>query len=154
MSLIELRFLPGNDIQQAPQNLSVLVASAADVCLKPWLHAVVLIDIADVDQEAESFLELIAAGAVDLTVRIECRNRDGDRHPEHDLELEIYRSGKDLNLMLSRCDQPDSPMLWQGQHPVWMDGRSGQRCQPPEDGAPLESFARRLRALLALPQQS
>ncbi|WP_241466601.1 MULTISPECIES: hypothetical protein [unclassified Prochlorococcus] len=131
------------------------MASAADVCLKPWLHAVVLTDVADVDdQKHGSTPDLITARSIDLIVRIECRNREGDRLPEHDLELEIYRSGNDLNLMLTWCDQPDRPMLWQGQHPVWMDGTSGQRCQPPEDGAPLESFARRLRALLVLPEQS
>ena len=131
------------------------MASAADVCLKPWLHAVVLTDVADVDdQKPGSTLDLTSAQSVDLIVRIECRNREGDRLPEHDLELEIYRSGNDLNLMLTWCELPDRPMLWQGQHPVWMDGNSGQRCQPPEDGAPLAPVARRLRALLVLPEQS
>jgi len=38
-------------------------------------------------------------------------------------------------------------MLWQGSHPVWMDGQ-GLRCERPPDGAQLEALARRLRALL------
>ena len=117
-------------------DLLVLIAKAADVCLKPWSHAVVLID-----PSAPERLD-------DLHVRIETRDGDGQRHPEHDLELEIYRSGEEINLMLSWCDQPDRPMLWHGRHPVWMDGESGQRCAAPQDAAPLEALGRRLRALV------
>ncbi len=39
-------------------------------------------------------------------------------------------------------------MLWQGRHPVWMNGDTGVRCQGPEDAAPLEALGRRLRSLL------
>ena len=117
-------------------DLLVLIAKAADVCLKPWSHAVVLID-----PSAPERLD-------DLRVRIETRDGDGRRHPEHDLELEIYRSGEEINLMLSWWDQPDRPMLWHGRHPVWMDGESGQRCAAPQDAAPLEALGRRLRALV------
>ena len=39
-------------------------------------------------------------------------------------------------------------MLWQGRHPVWMNGDTGVRCQAPEDAAPLEALGRRLRSLL------
>ncbi|WP_369818613.1 hypothetical protein [Synechococcus sp. MIT S9504] len=45
-------------------------------------------------------------------------------------------------------NQTDRPLLWHGQHPVWMDGDTGKRCSAPNDGAPLEALARRLRALL------
>ena len=117
-------------------DLLVLIAKAADVCLKPWNHAVVPIDPA------------ASAELDDLNVRIECRDGDAQRHPEHDLELEIYRSGEEINLMLSWWDQPDRPMLWHGRHPVWMDGESGQRCAAPQDAAPLEALGRRLRALV------
>ena len=85
----------------------------------------------------------------DLRLRLECRDPDGVRCEHQDLELEIYRSGKELNLMVGWWDQPERPMLWQGQHPVWMDGSSGQRCAAPQDAAPLEAFTRRLRALLS-----
>lgn len=84
----------------------------------------------------------------ELDVRIECRDGDGQRHPDRDLELEIYRSGDEINLMLSWWDQPERPMLWHGRHPVWMDGASGQRCSAPQDAAPLEALGRRLRALV------
>ena len=117
-------------------DLLVLIAKAADVCLKPWSHAVVPIDPsapADVDE---------------LNVRIECRDGDGQRHPHRDIELEIYRSGDEVNLMLSWLDQPERPMLWHGRHPVWMDAESGQRCSAPQDAAPLEALGRRLRSLV------
>jgi len=81
-------------------------------------------------------------------LRIQPRSSDGTRLPLDDIELEIYRSGEDLHLMLSWPAQPQQPMLWQGNHPVWMDGESGLRCERPDCGAPLEALARRLRALL------
>jgi hypothetical protein len=71
------------------------------------------------------------------------------RLPADDLELELYRSGAQLNLTLAWAADPARPMLWHGSHPVWMDGASGQRCERPRDGLPLEALARRLRALLA-----
>ena len=117
-------------------DLLVLIAKAADVCLKPWSHAVVPID-------PSAAVELD-----DLNVRIECRDGDGQRHPDRDLELEIYRSGDEVNLMLSWLDQSDRPMLWHGRHPVWMDAESGQRCSAPQDAAPLEALGRRLRSLV------
>ena len=114
--------------------LETLIAAAADVCSKPYLHAVL---------SAED------ATPEDYQARIECRNGEGERMRALDLELEIYRSGVELNLTLAWADQPDRPMLWHGQHPVWMDGESGKRCSAPADGATLEALARRLRALLA-----
>ena len=120
-------------------DLLVLIAKAADVCLKTWSHAVVLIDPSAPEQ------------LDDLHVRIESRDGDGQRHPVRDLELEIYRSGDEINLMLSWCDQPERPMLWHGRHPVWMDGASGQRCTAPQDASPLEALGRRLRALVQRP---
>jgi hypothetical protein len=31
---------------------------------------------------------------------------------------------------------------------VWMDSATGERCERPADGAPLEALCRRIRALL------
>ena len=125
-------------------NLLELIASAADVCLKPWLHAVVMVngleDIGSLNEEKLSSL--------DLSVRIESRDSQGNRQPDRDLELEIYQSGNDVSLMLSWASFPDSPLLWQGQYPVWMDASNGKRCDAPTDGTELESLARRLRALI------
>ena len=116
-------------------DLSQVVAGAADLCLAPWRHAV-------------EGLEPPAPVSDDIQVRLEARSPDGVRAPEHDLELEIYQSGTDLHVMLCWSQTPDRPLLWHGRHPVWMDGLSGERCERPQDGSPLEALARRLRALL------
>ncbi len=132
-----------------------LIASAADSCLKPWIHAVVLVDDLEVvDINEHDIDELINTESVDVVLRIECRNVEGGRHPENDIELEVFRSGKDLNLILSWCNHPESPLLWQGRHSVWMDSSTGKRCLAPESGLELESLARRLRALFVTPRST
>ena len=40
-------------------------------------------------------------------MRIECRCKRGERHPENDLDVEIYRSGSELNFILSWSKQID-----------------------------------------------
>ena len=110
-----------------------MVAAAADLCRKPLRHAVI-----------GSTLEID-----DCCLKLEVRNELGERLPGEDLELEIYRSSGALNLTVAWADQPERPLLWQGSHPVWMDGTTGQRCERPDDGMPLEAFCRRLRALLS-----
>lgn len=130
------------DFIDKSRNLSSIVSASADLCLKPWKHATVLNKVNS--NVLSEFDELI-----DLTMRIECRSLEGKRYPENDLELEIYQSGGDLNLMMSWCNQPDKPLLWQGKHSVWMDSQNGRRCKTPNDGFALESLARRLLSLLA-----
>ena len=115
-----------------------LVAKAADLCLKPWHHGV--------RYSGEPPQQL--GDCSDAALVIEARDAAGERCPDRDLELEIYRSGDDLNLMLSSLNDPLRPVLWQGSHPVWMDGTSGERCDRPANGASHEALCRRLRALL------
>ncbi len=121
--------------------LCQLVAGAADLCRKPFLHAVRLRE--GRDEPAEHDPDLL-----DCTLLLEVRNPSGERCPEHDLELELYTSGEQLHLTLAWAEDPERPMLWQGSHPVWMAPASGSRCERPQDGLPLEALARRLRALL------
>lgn len=118
----------------ANADLSRLVAAAADLCRKPFRHGVVVVSTPEDG---------------DTTLRLEVRSRDGHRLPNQDLELEIFRSGDQLNLILTWWNDDTRPMLWHGSHPVWM-APEGQRCQRPEDGLPLEALARRLRALLVM----
>ena len=117
-------------------DLAQLVAAAADLCRKPLRHGVVLTSRPD---------------DPDCSLELEVRNAQGERLPEHDLELEIFLSGSEgstrLHLTLAWRLDDSLPMLWQGNHPVWMDAQ-GLRCERPADGAPLEALARRLRALL------
>ena len=128
------------DFSDSSINWPGLVASIADKCIKPWKHAVICDDF-----NPNKMVELDEK--IELLMKIECRNIDGKRYPENDIDLEIFHSGKQLNLILSWTNKLDSPILWQGQHAIWMDGGNGQRCQTPEDGVFLETFARRLRSL-------
>lgn len=130
----------------ANTDLLRLVAAAADLCRKPLRHAVI-----DADTGGTAAREWATASAegLDRCLRLQVRNAEGERLPQEDLDLEIYRSGTDLHLTLAWSCFEERPMLWQGGHPVWMDGASGARCERPEGGVPLEALARRLRALLA-----
>ena len=114
------------------------LAKAADVCLKPDRHALRF------SGDPPSSI----GDCSDCALLIEARDGDGVRRPERDLELEIYRSGADLNLMLTRLGDDALPMLWHGTHAVWMQSASGERCERPVDGAPYEALCRRIRALL------
>ena len=127
-------------IPQPSSDFSKLVAVTADLCFKPWKHAVVnqsLIENESIQPDDQ----------IELVFHIECRSIEGKRNTDNDLELELYRSGEDLNLMIGWCNQLDQPILWQGHHSVWFDASTGKRTQVPKNGEPLESFARRLRAL-------
>jgi hypothetical protein len=126
---------------------SIIVANIADSCMKPWKHAVICenfepTQIFQLDQQME------------LIMKIKCRNLEGERIPENDLDLEIFRSGNQLNLMLCWSNKSDSPILWQGSHSVWMNGENGLRCKSPKDGISLESLARRLRHIFDQPIDS
>ncbi len=114
--------------------------------MKPWKHAVICENFKVHDN-------FNSHDPIELNIRIECRNLEGERYPANDLELEIFRSGKELNLMVGWCNKLDRPMLWQGQHSVWMDSNNGQRCETPKDGVALEALARRLRTLFELPTE-
>jgi len=124
---------PEPSIGSANTDLCQLVAAAADLCRRPLRHAVVAPEGVD---------------SLDLCLQLEARSPEGERMPAEDLELEIYRSGAELNLTLAWRQGEDHPLLWQGSHPVWMDGATGLRSHCPPEGAPLEALARRLRALL------
>ena len=112
------------------------VAKAADLCMKPYSHSVFL----ENQFEDENVLE-------DLIFKIQCRNIDGVREESMDIELEVYKSGNELNMTLSWKSLIDRPILWQGKHPVWMDSSSGLQCEMPSYGKLFESLARKLRTV-------
>lgn len=142
----------------AAEELSRRIAAAADLCLKPHRHAVVGVIASEGSGREGSSHEDSASessgGTGDCCLRLQPRGIDGERLPQQDIELELYRSGNDLHMMLSWPEQPEQPMLWHGQHPVWMDGETGLRTERPPAGAPLEALARRLRALLSVPSHA
>ena len=122
------------------------IAKAADLCLKPWKHSV----INEEDEVLNSYPKEISN---DLFLRIECRDLNGKRHPENDIELEIFKSGKDINLMLCWLNKNQDIILWHGSHSIWMNGDTGKRIEPPKDHSIFESFARKIRVLLELPNE-
>tara|TARA_Y100001968_G_scaffold73032_2_gene64484 strand:+ start:3780 stop:4184 length:405 start_codon:yes stop_codon:yes gene_type:complete len=118
------------------------IAKAADLCLKPWKHAAVIDDKNPYEQNLDNdFSEII--------LRVECRDLNGQRQSHNDLEIEIFRSGVELNIILAWYEFPLRPILWQGKHSLWMDAKSGKRATVPNGGDQLEAFARRLRAAVS-----
>ena len=115
------------------------VAKAADLCMKPYVHSVSLEGNLDNETSDEKF--------EDLTFKIQCRDIDGERQSSMDIELEVYKSGNEINMTLSWISLLNTPILWQGKHSVWMDSNSGVQCQTPSNGQLFESLARRLRTI-------
>ena len=112
------------------------VAKAADLCMKPYVHSVSLENQLDDCKVLD-----------DLVFKIQRRNTDGEREDFMDIELEVYKSGSDVNMTISWKSLIDRPILWQGKHAVWMDSSSGMQCETPSYGKLFESLARRLRTV-------
>ena len=84
------------------------IAQACDLCVKPWRHSIINTSTEQALKSNDDY--------IDLTLRVESRDRDGERFPENDLEIEIYRSGHDLSITLTWLFFPDRPILWHGKH--------------------------------------
>ena len=82
-----------------------------------------------------------------MIFKIQSRNIDGEREESMDIELEVYKSGNEVNMTISWKSLIDRPILWQGKHAVWMDSSSGVQCETPSYGKLFESLARRLRTV-------
>ena len=114
------------------------VAKACDLCLKPWRHSVI--------NDSINHTFPLDDKSIDLTLRVECRDKDGKRLKENDFEIEIFRSGADLSITLSWSFFLDRPILWHGKHSVWMDSKTGRQSTSPTEASNMESLARRLRS--------
>ena len=115
-----------------------IIAKSADLTNKPFLHSVVNI------KGEYDFCEL----NLDLTVHILCRDVDGKRLELYDLELELFRSNKDLVLVISKFNFPEEPILWSGVNSLWMDSNNGKKCNPPNYSSKLENLANRIRTYI------
>ena len=115
------------------------VAKVADLCMKPYVHSVFLENQSDDKNDLD-----------DLIFKIQCRNIDGEREDSMDIELEVYKSGNEVNMTISWKSLIDRPILWQGKHAIWMDSSSGMQCEPPSNGKLFESLARRLRTVFKI----
>lgn len=143
--------MPTPDPSAGPNtDLAQLVAAAADLCRKPLRHAVLPAPLRSGPGEAlTADPATLPLSSDDCCLWLQVRSASGERLPEEDLELELFRSGDDLHLTVAWLEETERSMLWQGKHPVWMQPSSGERCERPAEGAPVEALARRLRALLS-----
>ena len=114
-----------------------LIAKAADLCNKPFIHSVVKVG-GDY---------IIKSDDLDLTINILCRDLDGKRLELYDLELEVYKSNNDLIVVITKLNYPEEPMLWSGPKNLWMDGKTGKKCNSPNYGFKLENLAGRIKNL-------
>lgn len=124
--------------EDSQKGLEGLIAKAADLTNKPFIHSVVKVK-GDYALNSED---------IDLTINILCRDIDGKRLDLFDLELEIYKSKTDLVLVITKLNFPDEPILWSGPKNLWMDGKTGKKCNPPNYGFKLENLAGRIKGLL------
>ena len=107
--------------ENPPKNIESLIAKSADLTNKPFVHSVVKIN-GEYEFEEED---------IDLTVNILCRDKEGKRLEIYDLELELFKSNKELVLVLSKLNFPDEPILWCGVKTLWMDSNNGKKCNSP-----------------------
>ncbi|PZD70798.1 hypothetical protein C1752_08940 [Acaryochloris thomasi RCC1774] len=61
----------------------------------------------------------------DCHLQLIARDEAGHQLPEWTLNLEFYTAGTQMSLMIERQEQPEHPILWQGQNSVWMDAETG-----------------------------
>ena len=108
--------------ENPPKNIESLIAKSADLTNKPFVHSVVKIN-GEYEFENED---------IDLTVNILCRDKEGKRLEIYDLELELFKSNKELVLVISKLNFPDEPILWCGVKTLWMDSNNGKKCNSPK----------------------
>jgi len=124
--------------ENPPKNIESLIAKSADLTNKPYVHSVVKIN-------GEYEFE---AADIDLTVNILCRDKEGKSLDIYDLELELFKSNKELVLVISKLNFPDEPILWSGVKTLWMDSNNGKKCNPPKYSAWLENLANRIKSFI------
>ena len=119
-------------------NFESIIAKAADITNKPFIHSVVKVT-GEYNLDSPEF---------DLTVQILCRDIDGKRLDLYDLELELFKSNNDLVLVLAKLNYPNDPILWSGIKTLWMDSESGKKCNPPSYSFKLENLANRIKTFI------
>ena len=120
------------------KNIESLIAKSADLTNKPFVHSVVKINGEyEIDEED-----------IDLTVNILCRDKEGKRLEIYDLELELFKSNKELVLVISKLNFPDEPILWCGVKTLWMNSNNGKKCNSPKYSTRLENLANRIKSFI------
>ncbi len=124
--------------EDPPKNIESLIAKSADLTNKPFVHSVIKIN-GEYEIEEED---------IDLTVNILCRDKEGKRIEIYDLELELFKSNKELVLVISKLNFHDEPILWCGVKTLWMDSNNGKKCNAPKYSARLENLANRIKSFI------
>ena len=124
--------------ENPPNNIESLIAKSADITNKPFVHSVVKINGEYAIEEED----------IDLTVNILCRDKEGKRLEIYDLELELFKSNKELVLVISKLNFPDEPILWCGVKTLWMDSNNGKKCNAPKYSSRLENLANRIKSFI------
>ena len=124
--------------ENPPKNIESLIAKSADLTNKPFVHSVVKIN-GEYEFEDED---------IDLTVNILCRDKEGKRLEIYDLELELFKSNKELVLVISKLNFPDEPILWCGVKTLWMNSNNGKKCNSPKYSDRLENLANRIKSFI------
>ena len=124
--------------ENSPNNIESLIIKSADLTNKPFVHSVVKIN-GEYEFEEED---------IDLTVNILCRDKEGKRLDIYDLELELFKSDKELVLVISKLNFPDEPILWCGVKTLWMDSNNGKKCNSPKYSPRLENLANRIKSFI------
>jgi len=96
----------------------------------------------------DSKMRVINEEDIDLTVNILCRDKEGKRLEIYDLELELFKSNKELVLVISKLNFPDEPILWCGVKTLWMNSNNGKKCNSPKYSARLENLANRIKSFI------
>jgi len=125
--------------ENSSDNLEIIVAKSANIINKPYIHSVVKI---------KGEYETSKDDDLDIILNVLCRDSEGNRIEKDDLEVEIFNSKNELVILVSKLNYPNEPILWSGSKNLWMDSKSGKKCEPPNYNYRLENIATRIKKFI------
>jgi len=125
--------------KNSSDNLEIIVAKSANIINKPYVHSVVKIS---------GECDIYKDDDVDITLNVLCRDSEGNRIERDDLEIEIFNSKNELVVIISKLNYPNEPILWSGNKNLWMDSKSGKKCEPPNYNFRIENLATRIKRFI------
>ena len=125
--------------KNSSDNLEIIVAKSANIINKPYVHSVVKIS---------GEFDMYKDDDLDITLNVLCRDSEGNRIERDDLEIEIFNSKNELVVIISKLNYPNEPILWSGNKNLWMDSKSGKKCEPPNYNFRIENLATRIKRFI------
>ena len=122
--------------ENSSDNLEIIVAKSANIINKPYIHSVVKI---------KGEYETSKDDDLDIILNVLCRDSEGNRIEKDDLDIEIFNSKNELVILVSKLNYPNEPILWSGSKNLWMDSKSGKKCEPPNYNLRIENLATRIK---------